>query len=160
MDSGQGIKLFTIFDCYYLKTITMKSKIECTWKKDMAFEAEVDGFKLMLDAEPEVGGQDQGPRPKPLTLVSLAGCTGMDVISILGKMRVVPDYFNVSVEGELTEEHPRIYHKILLVYEFRGEGLDMEKLRKAIDLSQDRYCGVSALLKKSAEITYEIKILD
>ena len=61
----------------------------------MAFEAEVNGFKLMLDAEPAVGGKNQGPRPKPLTLVSLAGCTGMDVISILKKMKVEPEYFNV-----------------------------------------------------------------
>lgn len=126
----------------------------------MAFEAEVSGFKLMLDADSAVGGQNAGPRPKPLTLVSLAGCTGMDVISILGKMRVVPDYFNVSVEGELSEEHPKTFIKIHLVYEFKGKDLPIEKLQKAIDLSQDRYCGVSAMLRKASELTYEIKILD
>ena len=125
----------------------------------MAFEASVGEFKLMLDAEPSVGGTNQGPRPKPLTLVSLAGCTGMDVISILRKMRVEPSYFNIAVEGELTEEHPKTYFKIHLVYEFKGENLPVEKLEKAVSLSQDRYCGVSELLRKGAELTYEIKIL-
>jgi len=125
----------------------------------MAFEADVNGFKIMLDADPAVGGENNGPRPKPLTLVSLAGCTGMDVISILKKMRIEPEYFNISVEGELTDEHPKYYHKIHLVYELKGEGVDYEKVEKAVNLSQERYCGVSALLRFGAEITHEIRIL-
>ena len=138
----------------------MKSKINCTWKSDMAFEAEVDGFKLMMDADSSVGGQNKGPKPKPLTLVSLAGCTAMDVISILKKMRVEPGFFNVSAEGELSEEHPKYFTRIHLTYEFKGEDLPIEKLQKAIDLSQDRYCGVSAMLRKSSDLSYEIKILE
>lgn len=126
----------------------------------MAFEADVNGFKLALDADESVGGTNTGPRPKPLTLASLGGCTGMDVVSILKKMRVEPDFFNVSVTGELTEEHPKYYYKIHLRYEFKGEGLDPEKLEKAVSLSQERYCGVSELLKKGAEISSEIVILD
>ena len=137
----------------------MGEAINCTWKDGMAFEAEVNGFKITLDAVESVGGQDRGPRPKPLTLVSLAGCTAMDVISILKKMRVEPAYFNVVVDGELTEEHPKYYHKIHTVYEFRGDKLPMEKLEKAVNLSQDRYCGVTAMLEKGAEMTHEIKIL-
>ena len=138
----------------------MKTKIDCAWKQDMTFEAEVNGFKIMLDAEPAVGGLNNGPRPKPLTLVSLAGCTGMDVISILKKMRAEPEFFNVSVEGELTEEHPRYYHKIHVIYELKGNDLDIEKIEKAVNLSRDRYCGVFALLRAGSEITYEIRILD
>ncbi|MBU2649995.1 MAG: OsmC family protein [Bacteroidetes bacterium] len=134
----------------------MKTKIDCTWKEGMAFEANTGGFKIMLDAEEAVGGQNLGPRPKPLTLVSLAGCTGMDVISILKKMRIEPEYFNVEVEGNLTEEHPKYYDKIHLRYVFRGKDLPLDKLEKAISLSQDRYCGVSALLSKGAELTHEI----
>ena len=122
----------------------------------MAFEAEIDGFKIVLDADEAVGGENRGPRPKGLTLVSLAGCTGMDVISILKKMRVVPKYFNVEVEGELTDEHPKYYHHIHLRYIFRGENLPMAKLEKAVILSQDRYCGVSAMLLKSSKLTHEI----
>ena len=136
----------------------MKQKINTTWTENMAFEAEIDGFKINLDADEAVGGENWGPRPKGLTLVSLAGCTGMDVISILKKMRVVPEYFNVEVEGELTDEHPKYYHSIHLRYIFRGKDLPMAKLEKAIILSQDRYCGVSAMLLKSSTLTHEIII--
>jgi putative redox protein len=138
----------------------MKTRIDCVWQDNMAFEAEVNGFKIMLDAEPAVGGENRGPRPKPLTLVSLAGCTGMDVISILKKMRIEPDYFNVAVEGDMTEEHPRYYHKMNVIYEIKGKDIDIEKVEKAVNLSRDRYCGVFALLKQGAEITYEIRLLD
>jgi putative redox protein len=138
----------------------MKAKIDCTWKENMAFESELNGMKITIDADPKVGGENRGPRPKPLTLLSLAGCTGMDVISILKKMRVEPEYFNIEVEAEMTEEHPKMYTSFHIVYQFRGENLPVDKLEKAINLSQDRYCGVSALLKKAAEITYEIEILD
>jgi len=136
----------------------MKAKIDCTWKQDMVFEAEVNGFKMMLDAEPEVGGKNNGPRPKPLTLVSLAGCTGMDVISILRKMKAEPAYFNVSVEGELTDEHPKYYHKIHIIYDLKGKDIEREKVEKAVNLSMDSYCGVNALLRFGAEITHEIRI--
>ncbi len=136
----------------------MSDKVNVAWSGDMAFEAEVDDFKIKLDASPGVGGKNTGPRPKPLTLVSLGGCTGMDVISILNKMRVVPDYFNVEVTGELTDEHPKYFHSIHIVYTFRGESLPIAKLEKAINLSQERYCGVNAMLNKAAEITYEIVI--
>lgn len=137
----------------------MKTKIDCTWKQDMTFEADVNGFKIMMDADPAVGGTNNGPRPKPLTLVSLAGCTGMDVISFLRKMRVEPDFFNVSVEGELTDEHPKYYHKIHVIYELKGKDIDQEKVEKAVNLSRERYCGVNALLRFGAEITHEIRIL-
>jgi len=132
--------------------------INVTWMDEMAFEVEVNGFNIVIDAEEKVGGKNRGPRPKPLTLVSLAGCTAMDVISILTKMRVKPDYFNVEVSGELTDEHPKYYHTIYLRYIFRGKDLPMEKLQKAVNLSQDRYCGVTEMLKRSAKIIHEIII--
>jgi len=126
--------------------------------EEMAFEADVDNHKIVLDAIEEVGGKDRGPRPKPLTLASLGGCTGMDVVSMLGKMRVKFESFNISVDGELTEEHPKYYHKIKIIYSFKGDDLPYEKLEKAVNLSQDRYCGVSELLRKGAEISLEIRI--
>jgi putative redox protein len=101
-----------------------------------------------------------GPRPKPLLLAGLGGCTGMDVISILRKMRVEPEYFNVVVLAESTNEHPMYYKKIHIEYQFRGKDLPMDKLEKAVNLSQERYCGVSFMLGKASEITSEIKILD
>lgn len=136
----------------------MKQKISNTWIEGMAFEANVDGFKITLDADKAVGGENRGPRPKALTLVSLAGCTSMDVISILKKMRIEPEYFNVEVEGELTEEHPKYYHSIHVKYIFRGKDLPMKKLEKAVSLSEDRYCGVSAMLSKGAKLTSEIVV--
>ena len=134
----------------------MAEVVNIEWVDEMAFEAEVNDFKIMLDAEPRVGGKNRGPRPKPLTLVSLGGCTAMDVISILTKMRVKPDYFNVEVSGELTDEHPKYFHTIYIKYIFRGKDLPMEKLQKAVNLSQDRYCGVSEMLRKSSKLVHEI----
>jgi len=129
------------------------------WNSQMSFKASVQGHELMLDLGEDAGGQDLGPRPKPLLLASLGGCTAMDVISILKKMRVEPDYFNVNVTGEVTEEHPKHFTKIHLVYEFKGKDLPMDKLQKAIELSQERYCGISHTLKKAVELTSEIRIL-
>jgi putative redox protein len=138
----------------------MKTSIECTWKQDMAFEAEVQGHKIIMDSTPEHGGHESGPRPKPLLLVALAGCTGMDVIPLLKKMRAEPEYFKMTIEGEPREEHPKYYHKIHVIYEFGGANLDMEKIEKAVSLSRERYCSVSAMLKMGAEMTYEIRIRD
>ncbi len=124
----------------------------------MAFETIVNGHKIIIDAEPGVGGRDRGPRPKPFMLVSLGGCTAMDVISILMKMRVEVDKFNVTVEGFLTEEHPKQFYKMNVVYEFTGKNLPMDKLKKAVELSEERYCGVTAVYKRALEVTSEIKV--
>lgn len=137
----------------------MKDSIHVSWSGGMSFETEIDGYKLSVDAKKEVGGQDKGPRPKPLMMLSLAGCTGMDVISILGKMRVEVEDFNIKIEADLTDEHPKHFTKMHIIYIFKGKNLEIEKLKKAIDLSQDRYCGVSATYKKAMDISYEIKIL-
>ena len=137
-----------------------KSKVEIKWKELMSFEAKVNGHTFMLDADESVGGKNQGPRPKPLLLVALAGCTGMDVVAILEKMKVKFDDFSVDVSGELTEEHPKYYHKLHIEYKFKGEDLPLDKIQKAINLSQERYCGVSAMLGKAAEITHEIILED
>jgi putative redox protein len=83
----------------------------------------------------------------------------MDVISILKKMRIEPKTFNINIEAEVTEEHPKHYSSMHLIYEFSGDGLDEDKLRKAIELSQDRYCGVSVVYRKAMPVTYEIKIV-
>jgi putative redox protein len=84
----------------------------------------------------------------------------MDVISILKKMRVEPEKFNVQVEGDLTEEHPKHFYKIHVIYEFTGKDLPMDKLKKAVELSEEKYCGVSAVYKKALELTYEIKVIN
>lgn len=126
------------------------------WSDGMAFDAQLDGFNFMIDADPAFGGQNKGPKPKGLTLVSLAGCTAMDVVSILGKMRVKPDSFEVATEGNLTAEHPKTFSDIVIKYIFTGANLPLDKLKHAIELSYDTYCGVSAMLKKAAKMSYKV----
>ena len=130
------------------------------WNDGMSFTGKIDGFDLVIDADEKVGGKNLGPRPKGLTLISLAGCTGMDVVSILKKMRIELEDFNVTVEGELTDEHPKQYYKMNVIYEFKGKDLPLDKLKKAVSLSEERYCGVSAMYKKAIEVTSEIKIVE
>ncbi len=137
----------------------MKHTVNTSWQGNMKFDAVVSGHHVVMDALPVVGGNDEGARPKELMLAALAGCTGMDVVSILKKMRVEPEFFNIRVEAEMTEEHPKHYTSMHIIYEFKGENLDMEKLQKAIKLSQDQYCGVSASYRKGMEITFEIVVL-
>lgn len=131
---------------------------QVVWKNGMAFESSQDGHSFMIDADPAVGGTDQGPRPKTLLLSGLAGCTAMDVISILRKMRVDVEAFKVHTEAELTDEHPKTFTRINITYTFQGSDLPREKLEKAVDLSLERYCGVTAMLAKSASISHQIVI--
>lgn len=110
----------------------------------------------MMDARPEVGGTDLGPTPKPLLLASLAGCTGMDVVSLLKKMRVEYKSLNIKTSAEMTEEHPKHFSSIHVVYEFEADEKDLPKIEKAVNLSAEKYCGVQYMLGKSAKITNEI----
>ncbi len=138
----------------------MKHKIESTWQGRNKFDAVVNGHHLTMDLSVEGGGEDAGPRPKPLMLVAMAGCTGLDVVSLMKKMRQEVEYFNLIVEGDTEEEHPNAFVKMHIIYEFRGKDLDPEKIEKAISLSMDRYCGVSAVYKKAdIQITHEVRIL-
>lgn len=128
-------------------------------KGKLAFDLELQGTTIKVDADPAVGGEDYGPRPKPLVLSSLAGCTGMDVASILGKMKVNYDSFELEIEGDLDDRHPKTYTAVRLRYIFTGSDLDRNKIQKAIDLSLDNYCGVAAMLKNAgASVDYEIVI--
>lgn len=126
----------------------------------MAFESEVNGHKLVLDAAKEFGGEGLGYRPKPLVMAALAGCTGMDVVSILKKMRVEYDGLEIKVEGDVADEHPKTYTALKLIYEFKGKDLPMEKLEKAVALSEETYCGVWAMYKKAVPVTYEIRVVE
>lgn len=137
-----------------------REEIKVDWLENMAFKAEVNGHEIILDAVEAVGGENRGPRPKPLMMVALAGCTGMDVVSILRKMRVEVEGFAVRVVGDLTEEHPKHFEKMHVIYEFKGKDLPIDKLEKAISLSEERYCGVSVSYRKAMGITSEIKIVD
>jgi putative redox protein len=133
--------------------------LKTEWKGNMEFLARTEsGHDLTMDASESSGGHDKGVRPKELLLVGLTGCTGMDVVSILKKMKVENYTLEVDVDYEKTTEHPIIYSKIHLIYRFKIEDDSQKpKIEKAVKLSQDRYCGVSAMLKAASEVSYEIK---
>ena len=122
----------------------------------MAFESQLGNHVVRMDTTPELG-DDSGASPKQLLLAGLAGCTGMDVVSLLKKMRVPFANFEMDIEADLTEEHPIVFSEIRLKYIFWGENLDKAKVEKAVNLSKDRYCGVSAMLKKNSPIEYSIE---
>ncbi len=135
----------------------MKGKVKLIDK--MAFDVELDDHHLVIDASEKFGGENLGPSPKSLLLAGLAGCTAMDVVSILRKQKIKGFEIEVEVTTELTDEHPKVFKDIKLLYRFKGTDLPEEKVKRAIELSMNKYCGVSAMLRKNSEITYQI-ILD
>lgn len=137
-----------------------KHVINTEWKGDMAFEADVNGHKVIMDANTDNGGHNLGPSPKKLLLVALSGCTGMDVVSILKKMHVDIQKCNIEVQGDVAEEHPKRYTKMHVIYSFTGKELPLDKLEKAVKMSEETYCGVEALYKMAIEVTSEIKITE
>ena len=138
----------------------MKHVVDMSWTDKVAFETEIRGHKLIVDADIASGGSDLGPPPKRLMLSALAGCTGIDVIMILKKMKVEPEAFNVIVEADVTEEHPQHYTKMKVIYQFKGKDLPMDKLEKAVHLSESKYCGVTAVYRKAMEMEIEIKVVE
>lgn len=133
----------------------MINKVQTTWKGGMLFESTNPGGTLMInDGE---NPNEEAYRPKALMLASLAGCSGLDVASLVKKMRVDVADFNIDVEGELTDEHPKFYHKVTITYNFYGADLDEKKLQKIVDLSVEKYCGVMAMFEKFADVKVDIQ---
>jgi putative redox protein len=134
-----------------------KHSIITEWKEGLAFETNLNGHVLKMDAPVEGGGTNTGPGPKKLQLAALSGCTGMDVVSILKKMRVEIEGLNIEVEGNLADEHPKYYTSMHVIYHFKGKNLPIDKLQKAVKMSEDTYCGVRALYSRAIEMTSEIR---
>jgi len=132
------------------------TSIKAVWKEGMQFEADAPGGKIKLDAADDFGGLGKGNRSKPLMLVALAGCTGIDVVSILNKMQVPTGGFSLEVEAEPSDEHPKIYKKTHIVYRFKSDEKHREKIERAVDLSFNKYCGVVAMFKAFSVVTKEI----
>jgi putative redox protein len=126
------------------------------WETDLCFDVEIDGHHFKVDSDPKYGGKDRGPRPKLLLLTALAGCTGMDVASIVQKMRMPFDTFQVEVGGVSADEEPRVYTHIHIKYIFTGSGADRDKIERAVKLSLEKYCPVAAMLSQVTELTHEI----
>lgn len=138
------------------KNLKMSHKVVTTWKQNLQFESDnPSGLTLTMDANEDVGGDGNGLRPKALMLSSLAGCSGIDVASLLKKMRVEVDSFHIDVEGELTEEHPKYYHQVSVDYHFYGTNLQKDKIEKAVNLSVERYCGVMEMFRHFAKMKIE-----
>jgi putative redox protein len=126
----------------------------------ITFAGKTDSKKwVMMDGPEGFGGSDAGIRPKELLLLSLGGCTGSDVASILKKKRVKLDNFEMNIEAEMTEEHPKVFTKINLEYVFYGSDIKENDVERAIELSLTKYCGVTAMLQKAIEITHTYKII-
>lgn len=131
-------------------------KISSVYKSGMAFTTEVNEHDVTIDLNAADNGNDTGPRPKALMLVSLAGCTGVDVVMILNKMRVQFSDFIIDVEAQLTDSEPKVYHTVKIIYKIKVKKEDESKVEKAVDLSQNKYCGVSAMFKAFAKLETEI----
>ena len=128
-------------------------KIKAIWKKDHAFESWQDDNSIKID-----GDRITGVSPKSLLLSGLAGCSGIDVVDILEKMRIPFSEFSIDVETEQTEEHPKVFKDITITYKMKTAPENEDKVRKAAELSLEKYCGVSAMLKKNAPIHFKIII--
>ena len=111
-----------------------------------------------MDGPKEFGGSDAGIRPKELLLLALAGCTGSDVASILGKMREPLTRFEVHIEADMAEEHPKVYTDIRVIFKLWGDGIKTANIEKAINLSTEKYCAVSAMLKPAVNISESYQI--
>ena len=136
----------------------MPTKTTLAWKGGMSFEADVNGFRLLLDADEKFGGRNLGPRPKPLLLAAMSGCAAMDVVSILDKMKVRDYTLNMEMEADLTDTDPKVYHTIRMKYLLQGANLPLDKVEKAVTYSRDKYCGVYAMLSQAAKIIISINI--
>ena len=135
----------------------MADKIVTHWQGGLTFESDnPSGKKVIMDTDIE--GQDEryGLSPKPMMLSSLAGCSALDVISILDKMNEEIDDFKIEVTGELTDEHPRYYHSVDVEYHFYGSDLNKKKCERAVDLSVEKYCGVMEMFRRFAEVKTSI----
>jgi putative redox protein len=135
-------------------------KVIANWKEALAFDVVSDnGHQVRLDTTVENGSLDSGMSPKKLILAGLCGCSGMDVVDILHKMKVAFTKVDVSAEAEQTDEHPKVFTSIQMVYRADVLPEDLDKLTRAVKLSQEKYCGVSAMLEKHCAISYSIELI-
>ena len=131
--------------------------VKTTWKENMQFESDnPSGISLTMDAGEESGGEGKGYRPKALMLSSLAGCSGLDVVSLLKKMHAEVAEFRIDITAELTDDHPKFYNKVKVDYHFSDTELQPKKIQKAVNLSVTKYCGVMEMFRQFAEDVIEI----
>jgi putative redox protein len=133
--------------------------VSTVYNNKMSFTADINGHKLLMDTTTDDGGEDSGPSPKRLMLSSLAGCTGIDIVSILNKMKVEFSHFSIDVHAALSADHPKIYNLVKITYKIKLAEEDKSKMIKAVQLSTEKYCGVYAMFKTFAKMDTEIDYL-
>ncbi len=133
-----------------------KHEIETQWMGKMQFNALVNGHTVIMDAPERVGGEDNGPVPKPFVLTALSGCTGMDIVAMLRKEQKEVQDLNIKVTGELSKTQPMEYVAMHVVYDFKGDETNKEAAMRSVTDSQEKYCGVSHMLKKALPITWQV----
>ncbi|MGQ0739323.1 MAG: OsmC family protein [Bacteroidota bacterium] len=129
------------------------TKTTTKWRNGHEFTSHLDHNSIEID-----GDRKNGFGPKALLLSAVAGCSGIDVVDILEKMRVRFSGLEIEVEADQTDEHPRVYKDIYITYKIGTDAANEDKVRKAIDLSLEKYCGVSAMLRKNSPIHYKLVI--
>ena len=137
----------------------MNATVRWTTKMQFSGTGGASGATITMDSRPEHGGVNAGPSPLETVLLALGGCTGMDVVSVLQKMRAPLEGLEMRISAERAEEHPRVFTSIALEYTFAGAGLRPDQVNRAVELSQTRYCSVSAMLRQVAALTYTWRIV-
>lgn len=152
-NSGAAQSIFDWYIC--VKNYHMAHFVSTVWKGKHEFDSKIGDHTVKIDSNNE-DSDHTGANPKPLMLSSLAGCTGIDVVALLNKMRVPFTAFRMDINAEYTDKHPKVYSQIHLDYFFEGEIPKPEKIEKAVRLSQERYCGVSTMIRMICPLTYSI----
>ncbi len=133
--------------------------ISSAFTHGMAFKHSITNHEIISDTTVDGGGNDEGASPKRFMLAALAGCTGIDVVSILNKMKVSFSDFTIDISASLTDEHPKIYKDVKITYHIKMDEAERPKMEKAVKLSEEKYCGVSAMFRRFAVVNHEIRYL-
>lgn len=138
---------------------TIQAKL--TWESGMAFSGRTgSGHDLHMDAATDNGGEDSAPRPLEAFLAALGGCTGMDVVSILRKMRQDVTHYEINLHADRAPEHPKVFTRVIVEHVFTGRDLSEEAVKKAVSLSETKYCSASAMIKKGTPVEYRYRIVN
>ena len=139
----------------------MKHEAKIRWTGRMTFIGKAGSNHVVpMDTTPELGGDSSATRPLELLLIALGGCTGMDIVPLLKKMRQDITGVEMNITADRSEEHPKVYTKIDIEYVVTGRGLEEDKVKRAVDLSQEKYCSVSAMLRKACPVNYTYRIVE
>ncbi|GKT11987.1 MAG: putative redox protein [Thiomicrorhabdus sp.] len=135
--------------------------ISVKWQNKMAFEAITEGgHKVLMDASPDVGGEDSGPRPMEMVLMGLGGCTGIDVMLMLQKGKQDITGCEIEITSERSDSVPKVYTKVHVHFKVTGNDLNEKKVKRAVGLSADKYCSVSKMLEATVEMSHDYSIIE